>query len=224
MKQSIVKRYHGTPFSVECSPIVNKPGIWGSTKVIVFRDTLPIGEYIRNYPTHSESTFYPFNIDGQWFALYSTHYTATRIMKIHENRIEDWCGEDPASNGFCPIEFYVPKYSHSRYTPKAENLDAFDMYTFDNEEGYIEELNIPEFIEERYVNFGFLAGCVWGDDTGLKLKFIDLSKILDKQLLITYRFGDWALPGLKLNQCISLVNWEPDYQLIELVRAESIII
>ena len=104
------KHYDGTPFSTEITSVENEAGSWNSSKVSIFRDTILIGEYMRNYPSFGALTFCPFKIDTQWYALYSAHYTSVRVMKLHEDRIEDWCGQDPDANGFCPVEIYVPRY------------------------------------------------------------------------------------------------------------------
>ena len=62
---------------------------------------------------------------------------------------KDLCGEDPSEFGFCPTDFLIP------------DCEKFD---------------IPKEFEG---NIGFVAGCVWGDDTSWKIQFLDLSKIED---------------------------------------------
>src|SRR5262245_9428724 len=62
-----------------------------------------------NYPSFAVETFEPFEIgDLGWYALYSSNYTATRVMKLPECR--DLGGEEPSSGGFCPVELFVPRY------------------------------------------------------------------------------------------------------------------
>ena len=58
------------------------------------------------YPTLFR-TFYPFQLGGRWLALYSRHYTATRLMALPS--CADLGGEEPADAGFCPVDFYVPE-------------------------------------------------------------------------------------------------------------------
>ena len=106
-----------------------------------------VGSYERNYPFMN--TFHAFKSNGKWYALYSKHYTATRVMSLPD--CKDLGGEEPSSVGFCPVEYYVP------------NSEAIG-----EEEG--QEGNISG-------SFGFIAGCVWGDDTSLKLQYLDLSNI-----------------------------------------------
>ena len=66
-----------------------------------------MGEYIRNY-SQIYHTFFPFKHDEQWLALVSRSYTCTEIMRLPS--CEFIGGEQPAGNGFCPVEFYVPRY------------------------------------------------------------------------------------------------------------------
>lgn len=224
MMQSKIKAYTGTPFSVECIPVVNKPGTWNSTKVSIFRGEDLIGEYVRNYSSMATDTFYPFQVGTEWYAMYSASYTATRVMKLHEDRIEDWCGEAPTAHGFCPTEFYVPKYNTSRlsYEHNGEKSE-YDSYTVDCDmeaQDFLNEQKVPDFVSVQYCKFGFLSGCVWGDDTSWKLRYIDLSQIPDKVLTITEKFGYWELPDAPLKKNIRMDGWEPDHHWITLVKQE----
>jgi hypothetical protein len=67
-----------------------------------------IGEYVRNYTTLFH-TFYPFVVNDKTYALYSPHYTATRVMELPT--CKDVGGEEPASGGFCPVDYFVPTYA-----------------------------------------------------------------------------------------------------------------
>ena len=81
-------------------------GSWNTLKVGVFQHPAKkLGEYTRNYHSLAR-TFFPFEKDGKWYALYSTKYTATRVMSLPD--CKDLGGEKSDGNGFCPIEFYVP--------------------------------------------------------------------------------------------------------------------
>jgi hypothetical protein len=193
MKQTNVKKFAGTPFIIECSPVENRPGTWNSTKVSIYRDNILIGEYLRNYSNFGQQTFYPFKQGEDWYALYSASYTATRVMKLHSDRIEDWCGEENDANGFCPMEIYVPQYIQRLFKcGSSTHPDEFDIFYTDADLTEIEfqaELDNPEFVKTEYCNFGFLCGCIWGDDSSQKIRYIDLSQIPDKVLSITEKFG-----------------------------------
>lgn len=221
----------GTPFRLEISSVQNQPGTWNSTKVAIYRDDdydiksdvyrkgILIGEYLRNYSNYGFETFYPFMVDNEWYALYSANYTATRVMKLHADRIEDWCGEESDNNGFCPTEFYVPRYVTSNNTPDYDIIYVDSDYS--REEFQAEIVN-PEFVKLEYCNFGFLCGCVWGDDTSWKLRYIDLSQIPAKVLSITEKFGYWELPAGALQSHIRMDGWEPGNDWICLTRQEHI--
>jgi hypothetical protein len=83
-----------------------EPRRWATpSRVHVLRDGEVIGSYSRNYPQLFD-TFYPFVQGGQEYALYSPDYTTTRVMTLPD--CHDLCGEEPASDGFCPFDFHVP--------------------------------------------------------------------------------------------------------------------
>jgi len=215
------KSYFGTPFRIETESIQNTPGTWNSTKVSIFRDNKLIGEYLRNYHDFAALTFYPFCINQEWYALYSANYTATRIMKLHEDRIEDWCGEVPSGSGFCPVEIYVPKYKSGHDKVHDYTFVYVDCDYKDDDEFIKESVDNGATDDIKFCNFGFLCGCVWGDDSSWKIRYIDLSKVPEKELSITDRFGYWEMPGnLSLKECIDMSCWEPDDQLIRLTKAE----
>jgi len=145
--------------------------------------------------------------------LYSAKYTATRVMKLNEDSIEDWCGEESSPSGFCPAEYYVPKYNTFHYESCGE------IYIFDNsieDDEFIKEQRTPEFRRVQYCDFGFMSGCVWGDDSNWKLKYIDLSRVPDKILTITDKFGYFELPEGSLKTHINMDNWEPDHSWISI--------
>ena len=218
------KFYYGTPFTVEITTVKNKEGQWDSNKVSIFRNDILIGEYMRNYGSFGALTFCPFKVDNEWYALYSAHYTATRVMKLHENRIEDWCGEDPDSNGFCPVEIYVPRYRalKSSFVSYGKTHE-FDTYAVDcdykTEAEFLKDM--PTFDSENFTDFGFLCGCHWGDDASWKIRYIDLSNIGNKELIITEKFGYWQMPSnLTLRDCIDMSNWEPEHSWINLTKSQ----
>ena len=240
MEQLQYKPITGTPFRLETSSVQNKPGTWNSTKVSIYRDNdydvkadvyrkgILIGEYLRNYSNYGFETFYPFKIDNDWYALYSADYTATRVMKLHADKIEDWCGEESHSNGFCPVEFYVPKFYLIQETYNVTGSDekkTHDLYYTDcdyTQEELKEFIHNESLLKAEYCNFGFLCGCVWGDDTSWKLRYIDLSKVPEKILDITDKFGYWELPEGPLKSHIRMDGWEPGHDWICLTRQEHI--
>lgn len=224
-------KFIGTPFSITAKNITSKlTGTWDTKLITVFRDDVRIGEYNRNY--HSQGvavdTFYPFQHNGEWYALYSKDYTATRVAKLTD-KFKDWCGQERDSWGFCPAEFYVPRANvfemkkngaasefayrtyDNEYKDEEELLDQFydkETDTLDNDGG---KLMTTTFIGREYLPYGFMSGCVWGDDSSWKLRFIDLTQIDQKILTITDKFGYWELPDtLPLHKCIEVDAFHKD--------------
>jgi hypothetical protein len=227
MEIEIFKKYDHTPFSINISTVQNAPGTWNSLEVTVYRNGTEIGRYLRNYSNYGATTFYPFMAGGEWYALYSASYTATRAMKLHEDRIEDWCGELPSSTGFCPVEFYVPRYIHSKHSANIQGkTDTYDIFYVDCDLESVEfaaELESEDLVSLNYCDFGFLSGCIWGDDSSWKIRYIDLAEIPNKNLGITEKFGYWELPdSLTLKESISMAGWEPGHDWICLIRQEHI--
>jgi hypothetical protein len=195
----MIHYYKGTPFTIETTSVSNGVGYIESTLVEIYRDnhSTKIGEYTRNYCSFAKETFYPFKLDDCWYALYSKDYTATRVAKLTTNEFIDWCGEEPDGCGFCPTEFYVPRYKsfESNENDKLVIDDFDNEYSKDLEEYYnLTEVNVTKYLGEFYCNYGFLSGCYWGDDGSWKLRYIDLSDIHNKNLKIDERFGYFELP------------------------------
>lgn len=211
MKLSTVRHFTGTPFSIECESVDNGPGLWASSKVSIFRDDVLIGKYLRNYPRNAQTTFYPFNVNDEWYALYSPHYTCTRVLKLFDNKIEDWCGEEPSSSGFCPVEFYVP----SQHEYKDPDSTEFGKYKTDCIGDYPTVADFHKdtdgVLATNSLMFGFLSGCKWGDDHSFKLRYVDLSKVSDRIITIEERFGYAELPQrMSLRESIAEILYEDD--------------
>ncbi len=146
------------------------PGKWTTVHVDVLDGDAVIGAYDRNYSILQ--TFEPFRQGDRMFALISTHYTATSVIDLNTGDII--AAEEPASNGFCPVGFYVPdwwalhdgtKLPGSMYWRPAD-----DEWPADGE-------------------FGFVWGCIWGDDSSWKVQYLDLSSIRDGVIRRDDRFG-----------------------------------
>jgi hypothetical protein len=159
--------------------IDNGKGFWNFVVVGIFDEFgKQIGQYQRNYG--SAGPFFPFKQDGEWFALYSKDYTATRVMRLPS--CEDIGGEEHDSHGFCPVEYYVPMID--------ESTDDFDTDADD--------------LGEIAGTFGFVSGCHWGDDSSMKIQYLDLSKVKEGILTRDERFGYIEQPGsLDLKKCFS---------------------
>lgn len=169
---------------------------WDYLNVGVFENDKQIGEYIRKYSSFY-GTFAPFMLNGKWYALYSSDYTCTRIMELPS--CKDIGGEEGHSSGFCPIEFYIPRYNIHHIVNKELKLDEYCRH-------YENDINMTlSFSEDKkvfYENYAFVAGCIWGDDMSWKIRYADLSQA-DKGLLnMEEKFGYVEMPpGMKLKEC-----------------------
>lgn len=98
-------------------------------------------------------------------------------------------GEDPACFGFCPVEFYVPKI----YDPETKSY-------------------------EKYSDIGFVAGCIWGDDSSWKVEVLNLSE-LEKGIIKRDDPFDYAPlpPKMKLRDAIKEFFYEDGMYSVELL-------
>jgi len=203
--------YEHTPFSIKATELSYGKGYWTTWRVEVFRYKIKIGEYERGYHGFIKSTFHPFRVDNEWYALYSDDYTATKVAKL-TSKFTYWCGTDGHAFGFCPVDFYVPRFYKMLMTSRTDDIHGECYEYFINEH---DPLNIGDI----YTNFGFVSGCVWGDDHSWKLRFIDLSGIKEKKLVVDDRFGYCELPDeLSLKDCVYIDD--PDITDIRITRTE----
>ena len=192
--------------------IKNGEGYWSYNKVGVFRKVdgkeEKVGEYQRNYSSFYK-TFCWFTKDGKDYALYSPDYTATRIMELPSCR--DLGGEAPDGFGFCPVEFFVPTYRD--YECRLDWKGGKKVEPYWNrfrvhepgEKGMEDSPTFRSLTGLLHHPFGFVAGCVWGDDSSWKIQHLDLSQAHLGLLTRTPKFGYLELPeGLDLKGAIHL--------------------
>lgn len=177
-------------FSVRIETIDHGPGVWKTARVHIFElvgtDVRQIGSYDRNHAGWCGSTFAPFTQDGNWYALYAPDYTATRVMALPSCR--DLGGEEHHTNGFCPVDYYVPH-------DEPAVVKAGDGG-----------------------RFGFVAGCIWGDDSSWKIQFLDLSGVSSGVLVRKEMFGYIEMPrdDSRLVDYISLSEYSKEFPRVEI--------
>lgn len=180
-------------------------------------------EYTRNYPGAKFEPFRQLQ-DGKWkhYALIAPSYLRVSVIdletgeiihepwptvteKHHEKRDdwkghEKWCEDNPIGKempgwSFCPSDFYVP--------------DLIDYLDADTEDEYSTWINkryhhkddVYFYLsqESELLNFtgqfAIYSGCVWGDDTSMKVKAIDLSRLSEGIITTDDRFGYVELAG-----------------------------
>ena len=170
----------------------SKSGCWDILDVDIWMEDdsgkeIKIGHYSRNYPT-LYNTFYSFKKNDQWYALYSPDYTCTRIMTLPD--CKDIGGESPDEFGFCPTGYFVP-----RYQKDGNEKEYNEKYFSSNNDIF-------------YADFGFICGCVWGDDSSWKIQYLDLSECEKGIIKRDDRFGYIELAGDydSLKNCIDIIG------------------
>jgi hypothetical protein len=146
-----------------------KPNTWRTVHVDVLDGDSIIASYDRNYSMLQ--TFEPFRQGDRMFALISTDYTATSVVDLHTGQII--AAEEPNENGFCPVGFYVP--------------DWWDLHDGSKLPGSMHWRSADD--EWPSGDFGFVWGCIWGDDSSWKVQYLDLSKVSDGIIQRDDRFG-----------------------------------
>jgi hypothetical protein len=202
-----------------------------------------IGEYERNYSTLF-NTFFHFRQNGKDFALYSPYYTVTRIMELPS--CKDIGGEEPHSAGFCPVDYFIPTYIEqetvsetkgSMGTTKKEVRKS--RINNPKENAFSEFVNRTPFTNFNtgeecetvttyrpltpllYSPFGFVAGCVWGDDSTYKIQYLDLSEAEKGIVKRDERFGYIHLPeNLSLKDAIDMYDygWDEEDESTNYIR------
>lgn len=197
-----------------------------------------IGEYERNYSSLF-NTFFHFQQNGKDFALYSPDYTVTRIMELPS--CKDIGGEEPDTWGFCPVDYFIPTYIEQETVsvttgsngtnerdvrktivnnPTNEALSEFVLKTpftnFNTGEQCETVTTYRPLTPLLYHRFGFVAGCIWGDDSSWKIQYLDLSEAEKGIIKRDDRFGYIALPeNQSLKDAIDMYDFgydaEEDY-------------
>jgi len=176
-------------FWVSATPVGPEgPQVWKTALVSIFDGDAQVGSYARNHAGWAHETFEPFQWNNNWFALYSPDYTTTRVMSLPD--CKDIGGEMPAPDGFCPVEFYAPRYREAT-TRAIKTGQIFQSWRFDNSsQGADEHADyISTFGPWTHISTAFVAGCIWGDDASRKLECIDLASAAQGRIVRSARFG-----------------------------------
>lgn len=193
------------PFRAVQVQHADTPGVWRRATIRILQGDTEIGSYERNYGSFGARTFEPFEMDGRWYALYSRDYTATRIMSLPDCR--DIGGEEQASNGFCPVEFFAPRY---RVVPQQWGTETVNVWYFEASADAPEPVDVSEAAGWRSLDLAFVAGCIWGDDGTWKLQTIDLREAVKGRIVRDARFGHLEIAGdLPLATAVQLSRYEP---------------
>lgn len=183
-------------YTIRTESVENAPGCWNSLRCEVLMDEDKIGEYVYNYS--SGAPFHPFEKNGKHYALYSRDYTSTRVMSLPD--CKDIGGEERHAFGFCPTGYAVP----------------FGEYYE----------RVGEVYEGRQFNaeFGFVCGCVWGDDNSWKIQILNLTRVEDGIIdRDEEALGYIELLGeaSSLADAIDVDGWTPEDPIIRVTGARS---
>ncbi len=177
-------------FYVETEPIDHGPGAMKSLHVSIFQNREDGPVKIGEYRRNYSKLYQTFHPFQQDGKWYALYSKDYTCTSVMElPSCRDIAGEEPNSLGFCPVDFYVPYQDPHVQKAKQEG------------------------------QFGFVAGCVWGDDTCWKIQFLDLSRIQSGVLVREERFGYLAMPAkaTRLEESVSLAEYNPpDYPNITL--------
>lgn len=197
-------------YSIRSVSKASRPGAWNIREVEVLG---PTGDVVGTYTYNYSMTppFCPFEYKGEWYALYAKDYTATRIMNLPS--CEDVWGQDRNTAGFCPVEFFVPASQETLYGDNREgkfrgssNSD-FEEFQMAGPSERLLETGEPRWVVQpvKYADYGFMCGCVWGDDSSWKIRFIDLAKLDEGVVTIDDRFGYVEMnPKLSLRDSVQI--------------------
>lgn len=169
-------------YNFRADSIPTKPGCWDFLKVTILQQEKAggviydkIGEYQRSYRC-MYNTFVPFR-------------------QRKNGQIKEYA-------------LYSDEYTRSAVMslPDCKQIVAEENHAW----GFCPvDFYVPFEDEKDYCGldgmFGFVAGCVWGDDTSWKIQYLDLSEIDQGIIKREERFGYIEMPrGLSLEDSISL--------------------
>lgn len=227
--------------------IATRPGYGNHQKIGVFDGDKQIGEYIRNYSSfmrtfypfqQGEQWFALYSPDYTSSRLMSlpdckdiggesrdTYGFCPVEFYVPETTARDVDASDPepvvanhqakiwativGRRYYWPDDKDGPEYNAEREQAylKAKEESHAAHKAWDERHPYI----------TRYAPWGFVSGCVWGDDTSWKIQFLDLSQASQGILKRDDRFGYIQLPsGITLKDAISTWNFEHDNPMVEI--------
>lgn len=137
------------------------------------------------------------------------------MVKKHHPESNIAIGDPVPGSGFCPAAFYVPDFlddfKSSDYATAEEmakdvksTVDALTYSGDDETKQRFAAEWADEYLWSSSGQWGVYAGCVWGDDSSYKLRYVDLSKVAEGIVTTDERFGYVELPEGKLKDLITL--------------------
>lgn len=149
------------PYSTTTEVIDAGPGKWKTARINIFAGVGDSAKQIGSYErNHAGWCDSTFSPFTRDGRWYALYSPRYTATRIMElPSCKDIGGEEPNENGFCPVDYYVP-HDH----PAVVQAGAGG-------------------------HFGFVAGCIWGDDSSWKIQFLDLSEAPRGVLVRKEAFG-----------------------------------
>jgi hypothetical protein len=141
---------------------------------------------------------------------------------------KDIGGEEPSSDGFCPVDYFVPAFIVREWTdwqdsirdtrvnnPTPDDLlpriNTYYRTHPETNERYAVETPTRIITPYTFYPFGFVAGCLWGDDSSWKIQYLDLTEAEKGILKREERFGYIELPNnIRLRDAINMSDYLHD--------------
>jgi hypothetical protein len=96
------------------------------------------------------------------------------------------------------VDFYVPNPWVASGDPKSDDTKYTDGHTPEKEwEKYADEEWHLDELKDTLGHYGFVSGCIWGDDSSWKIRHIDLSRIKEGIVTEDERYGYVEMPRNK---------------------------
>ncbi len=173
------------PFSVQIVSRDHGPAVWKTARVDIFEGSDAAAHKIGSYErNHAGWCTETFAPFMQDGRWFALYASDYTATRIMElPSCKDLGGEALVSPGFCPVDYYVP-YDHPDVAAAG---DAG--------------------------RFGFVAGCIWGDDSSWKIQYLDLANAAAGVIVRKEMFGYVAMASkeLRLKECVSLDGYSRQY-------------
>lgn len=158
-------------YRVETARVSNGPGHWdscvGTVLDTAYQKPRVVATVTRDYPNFP---YEPFRQGDRDYMLVAPHHTGTSVLDLATGEIV--AAEPVAAGGFCPVGFHVPDW-----------WDVHDGSILPGSQYWQPEYEQPSGL------YGFVWGCVWGDDSSWKVQHLDLSRVADGVLQRDDRYG-----------------------------------
>ena len=214
------RKFLQTPFRICWEHGENAAGVGQITEVNIFRQHEPCGTFYarRNYVYGP--AFWPFQAtNGEWFALCpGDEGCGARVLRLGE-RAEPWCDAEVPKSWIRFQEFFVPRYRVGTTTTTPKFKIEGGGYVPNTEPQVMRHYHFEpdDNLDWRWHNlpFGFAAGCYPQAGSLLDILHVDLSRVLEKEVAVSHRYGFIRLPDrLALEEAIRIErgsewDWDP---------------